>query len=249
MSLNVAVGVVSLTQHAIISNFPCADCDAPDPQWASINNGVFICSKCAGIHRSLGVEHSFVQSLNLDIWTPENIELFLVHGNNNPLINERLEHSVPDHILKPNPHSSSDIRETYIIQKYKHRSFSSDKGMVRNAPKKDPNEELKLTDAGSIEFIGVICVNLISAKDLIKSDIIGLSDPYCIVKIGNQILKSKVIKNNLNPHWDEKLMFSWDGKSPLIINVMDKDKFKKDGNLSFLLSFFFHHLLKLILLK
>ena len=46
--------------------FFSADCDGLDASWASINNGVLICSRCAGIHRSLGVEYSFVQSVKLD---------------------------------------------------------------------------------------------------------------------------------------------------------------------------------------
>lgn len=32
----------------------CADCDANNPQWASINRGVYICDECNSIHRQLG---------------------------------------------------------------------------------------------------------------------------------------------------------------------------------------------------
>lgn len=45
-------------------NRVCADClGGSQPTWASINCGVFICMKCAGIHRGLGVHISKVQSL------------------------------------------------------------------------------------------------------------------------------------------------------------------------------------------
>lgn len=33
----------------------CADCEAKQPRWASWNLGVFLCIRCAGIHRNLGV--------------------------------------------------------------------------------------------------------------------------------------------------------------------------------------------------
>ena len=32
-------------------NTRCADCNEPDPTWASTNWGVFICTQCAGVHR------------------------------------------------------------------------------------------------------------------------------------------------------------------------------------------------------
>lgn len=47
-----------------------------DPQWASVNFGVFICINCAGIHRSLtGMSMSKVRSVRLDSWTPDMVHV------------------------------------------------------------------------------------------------------------------------------------------------------------------------------
>ncbi len=43
------------------------------PRWTSWNIGVFICIRCAGFHRNLGVHISKVKSVNLDSWTGEQI--------------------------------------------------------------------------------------------------------------------------------------------------------------------------------
>jgi hypothetical protein len=32
-------------------NRACADCEQSSPQWASVNNGVFVCLDCSGVHR------------------------------------------------------------------------------------------------------------------------------------------------------------------------------------------------------
>ena len=52
-----------------MSRLPCRS----DPRWASWNIGVFICIRCAGFHRNLGVHISKVKSVNLDSWTAEQL--------------------------------------------------------------------------------------------------------------------------------------------------------------------------------
>ena len=63
-------------------NEVCIDCGAEKPKWASMNNGVFLCLKCAGIHRSFGMRISLIRSLQIDTWTEKQL-LYLTKGGNN----------------------------------------------------------------------------------------------------------------------------------------------------------------------
>lgn len=46
-----------------------------DPRWASYSLGVFLCIRCAGIHRKMGTHISKVKSITMDQWTSEQIEV------------------------------------------------------------------------------------------------------------------------------------------------------------------------------
>ncbi|GJM91880.1 hypothetical protein PR202_ga08298 [Eleusine coracana subsp. coracana] len=63
-----------------------------------------------------------------------------------------------------------------------------------------------------------------------RSDFI--SDPYVIINLGHQSMKTKVIKSSLNPVWNERLMLSIPDPVPLLkLQVYDKDTFTTDDRM------------------
>ena len=63
-------------------NTTCFDCGKENPKWASLNNGIILCLKCAGIHRSFGLQISIIRSVQVDSWTEKQVKYLSLGGNN-----------------------------------------------------------------------------------------------------------------------------------------------------------------------
>lgn len=121
----------------------CCDCDQKGPRWASWNLGIFLCIRCAGIHRNLGeskndasqpevlfnlnfqfdicilgVHISRVKSVNLDTWAPEQVVSLQQMGNSRA-------RAVYEALLSDNfrrPQTDSGL-ESFIRAKYEHKKY------------------------------------------------------------------------------------------------------------------------------
>lgn len=66
-------------------NRSCLECTARNPSWNSLTYGTYLCLECSGEHRRKGVHLSFVRSVELDRFTPEQMIQMAVGGNGKAL--------------------------------------------------------------------------------------------------------------------------------------------------------------------
>ncbi|XP_076239144.1 stromal membrane-associated protein 1 [Calliopsis andreniformis] len=115
----------------------CVDCDAKGPRWASWNLGIFLCIRCAGIHRNLGVHISKVKSVNLDTWTPEQVVSLQQMGNSRA--RAVYEANLPDSFRRPQTDCSL---ESFIRAKYEHKKYIAREWVPPPLPKVNWDKEL-----------------------------------------------------------------------------------------------------------
>ncbi|KAM5189276.1 arf-GAP with GTPase, ANK repeat and PH domain-containing protein 3 isoform 2-T2 [Callospermophilus lateralis] len=115
---NAALAVQAV--RTVRGNGFCIDCDAPNPDWASLNLGALMCIECSGIHRHLGAHLSRVRSLDLDDWPPELLAVMTAMGN--ALANSVWEGAL-DGYAKPGPEACREEKERWIRAKYEQRLF------------------------------------------------------------------------------------------------------------------------------
>lgn len=63
------------------SNNFCFDCGHEDPQFASVNHGIFLCDQCVNSHKSLGTHLSLIQNASDGIWTIKQLRTMSLGGN------------------------------------------------------------------------------------------------------------------------------------------------------------------------
>ncbi|KAJ4973084.1 hypothetical protein NE237_006258 [Protea cynaroides] len=80
-------------------------------------------------------------------------------------------------------------------------------------------------------LLGLLRIRIKRGVNLAVRDVRS-SDPYVVVKMGKQKLKTRVIKKNVNPEWNEDLTLSvQEPLLPIKLTVYDHDTFSKDDKM------------------
>ncbi|XP_060088484.1 arf-GAP with GTPase, ANK repeat and PH domain-containing protein 1 isoform X5 [Heteronotia binoei] len=147
----------------IRGNSRCVDCEAQNPDWASLNLGALMCIECSGIHRNLGTHLSRVRSLDLDDWPVELIKVMSSIGNE--LANSVWEEMTQGRV-KPSPDSTREEKEHWIRAKYEQKLFlaplpclelSLGQHLLRATAEEDLRTVILLLAHGSREEVNETC--------------------------------------------------------------------------------------------
>lgn len=98
----------------------CFDCGAPQPRWASTTLGVFLCMRCAGIHRSLGVHISSIRSVSMDSWDKALLKVMDAIGNKGGKV--LYEYQMPPS-AQPTQHTPAKTATQMLKTKYERKAY------------------------------------------------------------------------------------------------------------------------------
>ena len=147
-------------------NQQCFDCGKTPAQWASVNNAVYLCINCSGLHRGYGVNISYIRSITLDTWNENQMNLMKFGGNKN--LRELLElYDIDKNKVDKNILYNSKIMDFY--RKYlKKKAINEDND--EQAPSKEDalktiNFNLNNINENYNKFTSVSSDNNIGVKD------------------------------------------------------------------------------------
>ncbi|XP_010032689.2 protein C2-DOMAIN ABA-RELATED 4 [Eucalyptus grandis] len=80
-------------------------------------------------------------------------------------------------------------------------------------------------------LLGLLRIHVLRGVNLAIRDIRS-SDPYAVIRMGKHKLKTRVVKRNLNPEWNDDLTLSIaDPSLSIKLMVYDKDNFSLDDKM------------------
>jgi len=108
-------------------NRKCFDCGASPTNWICVNNGIFLCSKCAGEHRGYGAIISNLKFIMLDKLNEFEIELMKRGGN------KKLDQLLEEYKIDKNKIDKLILYSTRLLEY--HRDYLYNKIAGKDDPK------------------------------------------------------------------------------------------------------------------
>jgi hypothetical protein len=137
-----------------VENQLCVDCSTPlamsSSTWATVTFGAFMCIKCAGVHRKMGVKTSRIKSVHMDVWSDEECQGILEKGNRvvnlmyEKFTSQDVKKVVTSVLLKSSSNNNDGddtdddksnnvnenrLREEWIRSKYEKKCFLTEDGL------------------------------------------------------------------------------------------------------------------------
>ena len=108
--------------------------------------------------------------------------------------------------------------------------FDTDFGELETLLAPVPQAEKILTMLRAAQKAPTVTIRVRSARGLKKMDFFGKADPYVVLSLGSQTVKTKTIRKNLNPIWNEtfQLSLATTMEDSLIATVYDWDQASRD---------------------
>ena len=147
-------------------NQQCFDCGKTPAQWASVNNAVYLCINCSGLHRGYGVNISYIRSITLDTWNENQINLMKFGGNKN--LRELLElYDIDKNKVDKNILYNSKIMDFYrkYLKKKANNEDNDEKAPSKEDALKTINFNLNNINENYNKFTSVSSDNNIGVKD------------------------------------------------------------------------------------
>ncbi|KAL4096211.1 hypothetical protein PRIC1_009573 [Phytophthora ramorum] len=178
-------------------NDRCVDCKSACPQWAGVSFGVLLCLVCAGRHRSLGVQTSFVKSLVMDAWTANEVRALELGGNAKWLA----------------VCAGTGVTDLPLVDKYASGVAKAYRSRVQLAAAKDASVDCAFTATGFLSMLAGIA-SLNSEEGGVEQPVqddpavsptmtartLDLNDPACDTAVKCTTCRSMVPLQQLNAH-------------------------------------------------
>merc|ERR1711892_458989 len=125
---------------------------------------------------------------------------------------------------------SQTVTETSVIQDKKIEK-KEESLTLQSSTKADSFQEIEKENEEIVIKPGFLKVIVFKASELVNKDMIGKSDPFVRIMFRDQELKSRKVRNTLEPEWNfsaNLIISSSDENSDIVLQVIDDDYGKDD---------------------